>query len=149
MHQSLPLTEITQVNRIKTYRSKRKLDYTFQHAHLHVEVVQAAKRGQRVQSGKRHGVPGKQHIAKLPATIVNLPIAVPLTCIHVQAWPVDPIVIGQQLSQHGWLVHHTAPCPVSFDLIQSNYICPVYRLGDSLRAKATISAFSIVNVVRD
>ena len=94
MYQSFPLTEITQMNRIKTYRSKRKLDYTFQHAHLHVEVVQAAKRGQRVQSGKRYGVPGKQHIAKLPSTIVDFPIVVPLTRIHVQAWPIDPIVIG-------------------------------------------------------
>ena len=126
-----------------------QFDDAFENSDDHVVAFAQGRFRQREKPGRQDRRFRQNHIAELPANIVDLAVGLRGARIDIEVRAIGPIVFIQHPSQQHRLIDVTATVPITLDFLQGDDIGAVDFAGDPFQIETVVLAEPELDVVGD
>ena len=141
--------DVGEMERDDADRAPGRADHALQGLALHVEGMDRTPVRPDVAARPDDRQARHQHAAELAPFVDQPASVVAVARIRVEARPEDPVMVGQQLGEHGDLVVVVGARPVAFDLLQGDDVGALHHLGDARQVVALVEADAVLDVVAE
>jgi hypothetical protein len=144
--------QVREVDGVEAQGAGAGVDHAFDGAALQAVLLRSRRHPELRQHMRARGEdrdPGQQHVAELLAAVHWMTVGPGRAGVHVQAGPVDPVILGQQLRQLGGLVDHAGALEETLDFLEGDDVRTLHLAGDAGEIVAAVFTEAVLDVVAD